>query len=1020
MSGIPPARDTDAEDVSWALQTAETQWKRNDRKDALVWLRRAAQAAVQAMDDDRGLELAHCAAELAEELAAEAKALEAKPPLESLIPVSLGEVELGDSTEVRPTMPPLSVEDSDVQSLPPSAPPEGTAPSPTIPRAPGVPAIGKRDVAPKSKRSPNMPLPAGVLSQIGRTQIDAKNDDDDDTDDTDHGLDARSPGDDTSMDAPTLPPLGGSRSRDALSEAPELASVPPDDTALTEPPSANPNANERAGGRPIPGLRPMRAPMPTPIAEVPRFVRMKARTPTAPPPRDGDFPRDPREEPVEHHVDLPTPTPPPSGRSTAPPDPLYTPAPLPNLGDHDDDDTDVGHSVGIHVQIPQALLRPPLESQTDLLTLSEPAPPPGESAISDHHLTEPVPRTTPRKAEPVTLQFKRPDIPEELKRDPKPAPKDPPTVAVMRPDLPNRANPNVGNPNHPGSGGMGPNDPPTIAARRPDLPKGYAPKTEPVTVSFKRPDPAAIAAAEAELKAKQAAKAAASAASTRNASATSEETTREEPALTEPAERASEARASQPEIDETKPSRVEPTAPAHSPSADARPENPRPGPPRPTPGQSVRPGPPRPTPSSAPARPKPAAPATAKPAATQPTRAATPAPPVVRIDERAEPESEARLPAAAPSEPSLPEAAEDTSPALVESTAKTPAPPAVSPETLLTPVPPAPEPETSRPTTPPPPQPPPQPAPREQQITRTNEANLPNESLTLEPVRETFARTAEPSTRQVAALSASRAEAILADTAERGASSPAVVSLDLSDVEAFADLPEDARDTFAAAATITKLTSGEEVADFALAYVISGDVDVSATIVDATASQLEAGGVLRAHGTPEESVPLRLVCTSQEARVATWSADAVEAAFKSCPWVEDDLRAASDQVQTLAGVTMGALGDRLDVSLRQQVTSRLKVRSLLEGETMVEAGSAVPGIVVVGVGKLELVDKAGKVVREVRSGDFLFPEQVLGAGPAPQTARAGKGGALVMVGDRRVAQELMVTCPPLLEILAGM
>lgn len=1015
MSGIPPARDTDAEDVSWALQTAETQWKRNDRKDALVWLRRAAQAAVQAMDDDRGLELAHCAAELAEQLAAEAKALEAKPPLESLIPVSLGEVELGDSTEVRPTMPPLSVEDSDVQSLPPSAPPEGTAPAPSIPRAPGVPAIGKRDAAPTSKRSPNMPLPAGVLSQIGRTQIDAKDDDDD----TDHGHDTRAHGDDTSMDAPTLPPLGG-HSRDALSEAPELASVPPDDAALTEPPAANPNA--RAGGRPIPGLRPMRAPMPTPIAEVPRHIRLKARTPTAPPPRDGDIPRDPREEPVEHHVDLPTPTPPPSGRSTAPPDPLYTPAPLPNLGDHEDDDTDVGHSVGIHVQIPQALLRPPLESQTDLLTLSEPAPPPGENAASDHHLTEPVPspspRTAPRKAEPVTLQFKRPDLPEELERAPKAAPKDPPTVAVMRPDLPNRANPNVGNPNHPSSGSLAPNDPPTIAGRRPDFPKGYVPKTEPVTVSFKRPDPAAIAAAEAELKAKQAAKAAAGSSAT---PATSEGTTREEPALTEPAERAEKARPSQPEIDETKPSRIEPTAPAQPVAAEARAENPRPGPPRPTPGQSVRPGPPRPTPSSAPARPKPAAPAAAKPATTQPTRAATPAPPVVRVDERAEPESEARLPAAAPSEPSLPEA-DETSPAPIESRAKTPAPPAVSPEkplegvNLLTPVPPAPEPETetSRPTTPPPP-----PPVREQQITRTNEANLTDESLTLEPVRETFVRTAEPSTRQVAALSASRAEAILADTAE-SSSSPAVVSLDLSDVEAFADLPEDARDTFAAAATLTKLTSGEEVADFALAYVVSGDVDVSATIVDATASQLGAGGVLRAHGTPEESVPLRLVCTSQEARVATWSADAVDAAFKSCPWVEDDLRAASDQVQTLAGVTMGALGDRLDVSLRQQVTSRLKVRSLLEGEVMVEAGAAVPGIVVVGVGKLELVDKAGKVVREVRSGDFLFPEQVLGAGPAPHTARAGKGGSLVMVGDRRVAQELMVTCPPLLEILAGM
>ena len=48
MDGIPPARDTDAEDVVWALQTAEALWKRNERGDAIVWLRRAAQAAGEA------------------------------------------------------------------------------------------------------------------------------------------------------------------------------------------------------------------------------------------------------------------------------------------------------------------------------------------------------------------------------------------------------------------------------------------------------------------------------------------------------------------------------------------------------------------------------------------------------------------------------------------------------------------------------------------------------------------------------------------------------------------------------------------------------------------------------------------------------------------------------------------------------------------------------------------------------------------------------------------------------------
>src|SRR5579883_1599423 len=66
---IPHALDSDAEDVAWALQTADALWKRNERVDAIVWLRRAAQAAGEANDDDRALALAREAAELAEWIA---------------------------------------------------------------------------------------------------------------------------------------------------------------------------------------------------------------------------------------------------------------------------------------------------------------------------------------------------------------------------------------------------------------------------------------------------------------------------------------------------------------------------------------------------------------------------------------------------------------------------------------------------------------------------------------------------------------------------------------------------------------------------------------------------------------------------------------------------------------------------------------------------------------------------------------------------------------------------------------
>lgn len=251
----------------------------------------------------------------------------------------------------------------------------------------------------------------------------------------------------------------------------------------------------------------------------------------------------------------------------------------------------------------------------------------------------------------------------------------------------------------------------------------------------------------------------------------------------------------------------------------------------------------------------------------------------------------------------------------------------------------------------------------------------------------------------------------------KGADAPQGLVLD--DVEAFADLPDDARTAFAAAATVHALEEGEEIGAFALAYIVSGKFDVAATVVDAPAVRLSAGAVLRARGTTEENVPMRLICAEGQGSVATWSDAAVEEAFRTIPWVEDDLRAAADKVQTLVGITIGPLGERLDVSIREEIVSRLEMRPLGPNEIVVQAGEPVPGLLLVGLGEIELV-KGDAVTGVVGCGDFLFPTEVLGAGSAPATARAGKGGALVMFGDRRIAQELLVTCPPLLEVFAGM
>jgi hypothetical protein len=255
-----------------------------------------------------------------------------------------------------------------------------------------------------------------------------------------------------------------------------------------------------------------------------------------------------------------------------------------------------------------------------------------------------------------------------------------------------------------------------------------------------------------------------------------------------------------------------------------------------------------------------------------------------------------------------------------------------------------------------------------------------------------------------------------------GAAAPSVTNgVDLSRVEALSDLPDDARLAFAQAATVQTLAREDEVSGFALALVLDGSVDLSATIVDAAAQRLEAGAVLRARGTIASTAAVRLVGASDRSRVATWDDRAVTEAFRTCPWVEDELRAAGDRLQALVGITMGPLGERLDPALRADVASRLRLRILAGHEVLAARGTPVPAFLVVGAGELELLgDDDAPNGTVIRTGDFLFPNEALRAAPAPNTVRATKGGALILLAERGVAQELIMTCPPLLEIFAGM
>ena len=70
-----------------------------------------------------------------------------------------------------------------------------------------------------------------------------------------------------------------------------------------------------------------------------------------------------------------------------------------------------------------------------------------------------------------------------------------------------------------------------------------------------------------------------------------------------------------------------------------------------------------------------------------------------------------------------------------------------------------------------------------------------------------------------------------------------------------------------------------------------------------------------------------------------------------------------------------------------------------------------------GIGEIVLT-KNGARTETLRPGDFVFATQILSHGAAPATAAAGPGGAVVLYGDRAVSQELLMSFPPLLEVLA--
>jgi hypothetical protein len=131
---VPEPKPEDPEDVSWALSTAEAMWARGDHAEGIKWVRRAAEAASEAENDGRALELAKAAADLTAMITRRSIVLDDPPAQKKAPPVPPSNRTLGGGPGA-PTPPPAPAAESSRRSVPPvgrtSSTPHRTPPIPS-------------------------------------------------------------------------------------------------------------------------------------------------------------------------------------------------------------------------------------------------------------------------------------------------------------------------------------------------------------------------------------------------------------------------------------------------------------------------------------------------------------------------------------------------------------------------------------------------------------------------------------------------------------------------------------------------------------------------------------------------------------------------------------------------------------------------------------------------------------------------------------------------------------------------
>ncbi|MGC4066207.1 MAG: hypothetical protein QM784_16500 [Polyangiaceae bacterium] len=156
-TAIPKPLADDDDDVSWALQTAAVQWGRGAYQDALVWLRRAAESAIELNAWSRGANLNAAATRLEKVLGPGSSS----PP--SSIPVGPASVRsAGGSARPVPSFPAPS-------TSPPTAPPTSPAPAPVGRRVTTGYSAFPPSVPPDSFGSPRNSV---VIDDIREAELD--------------------------------------------------------------------------------------------------------------------------------------------------------------------------------------------------------------------------------------------------------------------------------------------------------------------------------------------------------------------------------------------------------------------------------------------------------------------------------------------------------------------------------------------------------------------------------------------------------------------------------------------------------------------------------------------------------------------------------------------------------------------------------------------------------------------------------------------------------------------------------